>query len=145
VTQANYDSSQVDVVVAGIPLGAGAGRGKDEFVAVKYDSPLWTWTKGVDGKGCRNKTNDLSAVVTVTLLQSSAQNGLLSALAILDYKAPNGAGCGPFLIKDNNGGTMYAGDSCWIQKIPDNGYRAEIGEVAWEIRVATLVPMIAGM
>lgn len=137
-----YDSKEVDVIIAGIPIQS--GRGKGEFLKIAPNSNAFTHVKGVDGEGSRARTHDNSALATVTVMQTSDANALLSALYTLDVNAPGGAGVGPFLVKDKQGTSLFAAEACWIEKIPEVTYAGEVGERAWPIRIDDLKPFVGG-
>lgn len=137
-----YDSNEVDVIVAGYPIDS--GRGTDEFVKIAFDSNAFEDVVGVDGQVARSKTNDLRATVTVTLMQTSKANAMLSALHQLDLNAPNGAGVGSLMIKDKQGTSLYAAAECWIQKTPDSSFKKTADERAWSIRCAKLIAFTGG-
>jgi|WetSurMetagenome_2_1015567.scaffolds.fasta_scaffold23242_2 hypothetical protein len=137
-----YDSNEVDVIVAGIPIAS--GRGKGEFLKIAANTNAFTHVKGVDGQGSRARTHDDSALATITVMQTSDSNALLSALYTLDTNAPGGAGVGPFLVKDKQGTSIFAAAECWIEKIPEVTYAGEVGERQWPIRIDSLKPFVGG-
>lgn len=131
-----YDPNEVTVTVCGIPISG--GYADDTFVEVDQDTDDFTDVAGVDGDVTRSKTNDHRATITITLMQSSEANALLSALSNIDKKASNGAGVGPLLIKDNQGTTLFAGEKSWIAKAPTASFGKQAGPRAWKIRCADL-------
>lgn len=130
-----YDPDQVLVIVAGIPL---SGWADGEFVRVEYESDAFEDVCGTDGEVSRSKTNDFRATVTVRLMQTSPSNALLSALHTADRNTPGGVGVGPFLLQDQSGSSLLAGEKCWIRKAPPSSWDRTPTEREWTIRVARL-------
>jgi hypothetical protein len=131
-----YDPNEVSIVVCGIPITGGFAE--DTFIEISQDSNDFDDVVGADGDVTRSKTNDRRATITLTLMQSSEANALLSALSNIDRKQSNGAGVGPLMIKDNQGTALFAGEKSWIAKPPDAAFAKKAGPRAWTIRVADL-------
>ena len=140
-----YDSNDVTVIIAGLPILSGRGEGPDgTFVKIAMLNDAFVDVVDLDGNVTRSKTNDDRADVTLTLMGSSPSNALLSALHLADKLASNGAGIGPLLIKDGGGNTIYAAASCWVVKVPDFEFAGKAQPIDWPIRVAKLIPFIGG-
>jgi hypothetical protein len=136
-----YDPASLVVVFFGIPM---QGFAEDSVVEVAYNEDAFTLQMGVDGDGTRSKTNNRSAQITVSLMQSSLVNDLLNQVHQLDLNSPNGLGIGPLLIKDLNGRSLHAADKAWIMKSPDAAYAKEAGAREWVIETASLVSSYGG-
>lgn len=130
----NYNPNDVVLIAAGVPVDS--GRGDDTFLKLKWMSPRYTTKVGVDGEVVRTKSNDKRLQATVTVLQTSAGNALLQTLHALDTNSSNGAGVGPFMVKDRNGFTLYTGAQCWVAQPPDPDFGKEAGTRDWIIEVA---------
>lgn len=138
---ANYDPDEISVSIAGVPVDPKAGSGgygPDTFLSIEFTSPRFSTQVGVDGKATRSKMLDRSAKATLTLMQSSLSNDLLSALAILDANTPNGAGVGAFLVRDRNGTSIYEAAECWIESVPNPQFGKEATTREWVIAIAKL-------
>lgn len=131
-----YDPNEVSILVCGLPIDGGFGE--DTFIEIDQDSNDFDDVVGTDGDVTRSKTNDRRATITLTLMQSSVSNALLSALNNIDRRKSNGAGVGPLLIKDNQGTTLFAAEKSWIAKPPTAGFGKKANERAWMIRCASL-------
>jgi len=137
-----YDSNQVDLIVVAIPIVDGRA---DDFVTVEADEEAFLTEKGADGHVVRYSTNNRLYKVKVKLKRSSEENQKLAALHGLDTNVPNGAGIGAFLLKDNNGATLMAAASCWIEKMPSWQMGKAVGDVEWMFAVvASPITMIGG-
>lgn len=137
-----YDSDQVRISIAAIPITGGFADG--EFVRIERETEAFTDVVGTDGEVTRSKTNDNRATVTIVLMQTAAANALLSALHNVDKAVPGGAGVGPLLIEDGNGLTLHEAAECWIQSSADVSYDREATAREWPIRVANLIDFQGG-
>ena len=134
-----FDPAKLQIIVAGIPI---QGLAPDTFCSVERSNQSFNVSVGADGESARAKTNDKSGTVTITLIQSSASNDLLSALCVTDELS--GDGVGPLLIKDLNGTTLIAAESCWIQKPASAEFGQEISTREWVIETGELNMFIGG-
>lgn len=137
----DYSPDEVDVLVAGIPI---SGYAEGEFVSISFTTDLFTTKVGSDGEVMRARSMDRRATCTIKLMQGSDSNDLLSALYQLDQRARNGAGVGAFLVKDNQGRSLYAAPECWIRKHPDVSFSNEPTPREWTIEIAELEPFTGG-
>ncbi len=132
-----YDPNDVSLIAAGVPIEGGFADGT--FIEVVQDSDDFVDVVGADGDVTRSKTNDRRATITITLGQGALGNQLLSAVSNLDKSSSGGAGVGPFLLKDNQGTTIFSAEKSWVAKAPDAGFDKTAGSRAWKIRCAHLV------
>lgn len=138
------DINQVSCVVAGITIESGRGEEGGDFLTIEYLSDAFVETVSLDGEVSRAKTNDRRADVTIKVMSTSDANKYLSALAVLDQNAPNGAGVGAFFAEDRNGLSKYIGAECWITKMPKRTFGQKPVVNEWKIRVANLVAFEGG-
>jgi hypothetical protein len=131
-----HDADQIAVAVVGIVIEGGVADG--EYLSIEVPESFTT-KRGAKGDVTRSKTFNGESTCTLRLMQKSPTNAALSALAAVDDKAPNGAGVGPFLVKDLQGATVYAASKCWIKKRPDGKFGAEDIPREWQIGIADLV------
>lgn len=137
-----YDSKEISIIVGALIIDSGFADG--EFLRIEPVSPDFVDKAGTDGEVTRTKTNDKRAKVTLRLMQSSDKNALLSVLNNIDRKASNGGGVGPFLVKDRQGTSLYAGAKCWISSPPVVSFDKEAKEREWVIMVASLERLDGG-
>lgn len=130
-----YDFTEVAANLVGIPIDSGFAPGTG--IAIKRN-PGFTFVRGADGQVTRSKTNDKTAEIRFTLLQSASANALLSALYNLDLASNNGAGVGPISIRDKQGLSLHFGAHAWIAQAPDAEYAQEATNREWVIHVADL-------
>lgn len=134
-----YDPGAVDLVVVGIPI---TGYVDGTFINIGRNNPAFTDGTGSQGEGWRAKSNDKSGICTLTLLQTSATNDALSALAALDELS--GDGVGALLMKDNSGRSLYAAETCWVEKLPDSEWARSISGREWIIKTDNLEVLVGG-
>lgn len=135
----SYDPAQVSVIFAGIIV---EGYADGTFVLAARNNPSFSLKVGASGEGARAKSNDRSGTVTITLMQSSASNDLLSAQAALDEAS--GDGIGSLLIKDLSGTTLVSAETAWIQKPSDMERAKEISDAQWVIETDVLNMFVGG-
>lgn len=126
-----YDANEVSLVLMGLIIDSGFGDG--EFIRIEQETDDFTDVAGTDGEVTRSKTNDKRATITVTLMQTSEGNSKLTAINNLDRKASNGAGVGPFLIKDKSGLALYMG-TAWVAGPPTVVFDREATAREWKLR-----------
>lgn len=124
-----YDSSNVTLVLCALPITDGKA---DPFVKLTPRGPAFEDDISVDGEVSRYATHERRIDGEVTLKRSSSHNQQLAALHAADRESSGGAGVGVFLLKDNNGATIYAGDKCWITSLPDYEMGKGISDVTWK-------------
>lgn len=136
-----YDAKQVLITLGAIPI---SGFADGSFVKIENNEDAFTLQIGTDGEGTRSRTNNDSATVTFTLMQSSLSNDLLSALHNLDKTLPGGGGIVPLLIKDLSGRSLYLAQTAWIKKRPSAEFGREAGPREWVVETDKLIPFDAG-
>lgn len=133
----NYDPKQYTLVLAAIPIPT-KGYADGEFIKIERSSPAYTKKIGTCGTVTRVRMHDKSATCTFTTMQHAEINAVLSTLYNSDINSENGAGIGPFLLKDRNGLTVHAGKNCWIAKLPDVQLDKDVTARAWQVDIDEL-------
>lgn len=134
-----YDPKDVSLVVAGAII---TGYAQDTFIQVDRESNQVEDEVGAEGDVARRITNDKRGSITITLLQTSRSNLILSGLARADELS--GDGIFPTIVKDNRGNDLHVGANSWIQKMPQTTYRAGIEAREWVIRTSNLQMIVGG-
>lgn len=135
-----YDPKLVSIIF-GTHIAGGIAEGT--FFNLERNKDAFTLKKGSDGEGARAKSNDKSALLTLTLQQQSATNDYLSGLATADEI--NNGGVVPFLMKDNNGTTVAEGSACWVKKKPAIELGSEISDRAWTLEIDECDIFVGGL
>lgn len=128
-----YDAKQVTVTFGPVLLVSGHADG--EFCRVEQESDDFEDVAGSAGEVAMSPTNDKRATVTVTLMQTAAENLLLSALRA---KQLAGGGSEPLFIRDRNGTTVYKAEQAWIMRPPDASFDRTATSREWTFRCADL-------
>jgi hypothetical protein len=129
-----YDPNLYDVIFAGVRLNEGTADG--QFVQVEFNAPAFTKKVGADGTVTRARSADRSGSLTVTLMQTSAINDVLSGIHLADRSAPNGQGVGSLLIQDRAGTTVLRASKAWIADDPSVTLEMEATTREWVIDFA---------
>jgi len=134
-----FDPAQIAVIVGPHIV---EGFANEEFVSVSFQDDDWEHTSGADGEEMRTKKNDRRAVMTLTLLQSSASNDYLSGLRAADQASNNGVV--PVLLKDNNGSTIIESVGGWIGRNPDVAMGKSPSNREWMIHLSNATAFVGG-
>jgi len=99
------------------------GERNEDLFSVKVSAD------GVDGARIRNRNR--SGKLTLTLLQSSSSNPILSALLSKDELKETGAPPKQLMVKDLAGNSLWFAMEAWIQKYPSQEYAKELSNREW--------------
>lgn len=128
-----HDAKRFAITMCGIIL---SGFGKDSVITIEPNADHRSSTTGADGYTVSSKLNDESAVVTVTLLETTAAHRSLLALYNLDRTSPGGAGIGAFEMRDLINGDVDSSHKAWIMRRPDRKVGPEAAEYEWKFGLA---------
>lgn len=134
-----YSPKKVQVVVADQLL---TGFAKGSFVVVEKKEDDFETEVGSDGEGARTQSADESGSVTITLMQTSASNDILSNLR--DVDKASGANVFNLMIKDGSGRTIISAAEAWIRKVPNSDFADKKTDRAWVIDSAILIHQLGG-
>lgn len=134
-----YDPKDVILTVAGNII---TGYAQDTFIEVDREANQVEDEAGAEGDVVRRITNDRRGSITITLLQTSRSNLILSGLARADELS--GDGVFPVLVKDNRGNDLHAAPNSWVQKMPRTVYRSGIEGREWILRTSNLQMVVGG-
>jgi Protein of unknown function (DUF3277). len=132
-----YNPKDVLIIVGPVIV---EGFADGTFVNIARDNPSWNKAIGSDGEGARARSNDQGGSVTLTLMQTSASNPELSALALLDEQT--GDGVVPLLVTDRSGTSLYEAETAWIEKPADSPFAREIETREWVIQTDNLKMLV---
>lgn len=134
-----YDPKDIILTVAGSII---TGFAQDSFLEVDRESNQVEDEVGADGDVARRITNDKRGNITITLLQTSRSNLILSGLARIDELS--GDALFPVLIKDNRGSDLHLAPNSWVMKQPRTVYRSGIEGREWILRTNNLQMIVGG-
>lgn len=119
-----------------------SGRGPDEFLRIEQQEDDFSHAAGIDGEGVWNELLNKYTLVTVTLMQTSAGNGVMWAI----HQASKllGGSPAPLYVEDRKGTSKLVGTSALILKTPDETYAREAGTVVWVVGVSDPNRVVGG-
>lgn len=123
---ASYDASQVIVTFAGSII---SGYADGTFVTVEFDEQQYNKVTGADGLTQRSKTGNYAGSVSITLLNGSASNDVLSVAWNSDRV--NNSGKGALLVKDLSGRTLWQAKNAWVRQMPSQGFGKDAENREW--------------
>jgi len=128
-----FDPANVIVSIGGTPM---SGFADGTFVIVSRDEDIFSKISGADGEVSRAKSNNRSGSLTLTLMQTSMSNDVLSAIAVLDEIS--NAGIVPVLVKEIGTSTILMAGEGWVKKMPDAAYSKNVENREWVLDLATV-------
>lgn len=87
--------------------------------------------RGIRGKNTRVRNTDTSATITISLLQSSQGNDVLSDIHQQDLNF--GTGRITLMLKDNSGRSVFHSDESFITSFPTATFTGQFEYRNWEI------------
>ena len=129
----DFNSNQVSLSLGGVPL---SGFGEDTTVSIEWDSDITTDKISVDGVVTASKTNDLRATATITLMESSPSNAVLTGFYAARQAGGDAIGVVPFMLEDSISGERVNAAEAWVLKAPTVEKGKEAGEREWAVRLA---------
>lgn len=134
-----YDPKLLVVTFSGVPL---LGFADGTFLTVERSEDMWNEVTGADGITSRAKTNNKSGLATLTLVQTSPSNDVLSALAQADEDFNTGVR--PFTATDLEGTTKIFSALGYVKRIPSSEYGKEITNREWQLFLADTKIFVGG-
>lgn len=128
MTQKSFDANQLSVVFGVSPI---VGFAKDNALTIETENAQWGQTVDLRGNVSRYRINNNVSKITLSLVQSSSSNSLLSNYVELDNQS--GAGTFPIIIKDSNSTTLFTSQSAYVLQVPSNEYGEEEKNREWVI------------
>jgi hypothetical protein len=125
-----YDPGQVSLIVGGSIINSW------NRIAVAKDEDDWTFSAGTSGEVTRTKNLNRLGAITVTLPQTSRDNGILSAFCV-------SGGLLSCIVKDASGNSLHVMPEGTVVKPADSEYAKESGEREWAIK-GSLTEMTVG-
>ena len=120
-----YDPKLVVITFGGTPI---VGFAEDSFVQCDPVEEAFTRKVGADGEVVRSKSNNKCYDVTVTLMQTSLSNAMLSGAQNADEAT--GLGMLPLSITEIQSGAEHFFPQAWVER-PKWARGKEAGEQEW--------------
>lgn len=122
-----------DYVLSIANVNIDSGRGPDTFVEISQQGDDFGYSAGMDEEGVFFQNNNSYTLLTVTLMQTSKGNAVLSALHNASKRA--GGIMYPISGEDSRGTSKIISEACMIMKMPDEAITREPGVTQWIIGV----------
>lgn len=129
-----HDAAGYKLSIANIPI---EGYAPDTAIKIEPNADHRSHRVGVTGDVVSSKSNDRSAIATITLMKTSKAHRALLALLALDQATPGGAGVGPFELRDLIDGITESSPLCWIKRRPDMTVGGEDPDFEWKFILAS--------
>ena len=149
-TKGPYSADQVAILIGNplggvIPLPEGlslghtiTGRGTDAFLSVAREGPVTTKTVGADGEAAPSIAKNASGSFTITVLQTSVSNTILSSI-LTAWENEVARFYFPVTVVDTSSqGSLYEAEQCWIQGWPEAAFGVAVGQNTWVIETGVL-------
>lgn len=121
-----------------------SGFAPGSFLNIVWDVDAFTRLIGVDGEGAWFKSANRAALITLTLMQSSQSNDVLTGFHLTDLNTPNGL-LQPFSLREQNGTTLIVSPQSRVIKLPDTGYSDSVESRAWAIGTTRAEGFVGGV
>jgi len=124
-TTASYAPSEVVVIISQESSGFShqvVGGAEGTFVKVARDGDSWTHVTSVDNFATRVHSANDSGKITLTLLQSSPSNDILTAVYNRDKSLKNSSGLFTITVKDGSGRSLDFAQEAYISTYPERSY-----------------------
>lgn len=136
---ADYDPKAVVVTFKGAIL---TGYADGSFISAERNEDSFSLQVGAGGEFTRTRNRNESGRVTLTLLQTSPSNDILSAFLKLDEMG--GLGKGPLSIKDLRGNTVVFAETAWLTRPASVEYGTEGSSREWVFETGRLEMNVGG-
>lgn len=136
-----FDPAQFPIVFGGVQM---QGFSEDTMCEFEFDGESMGDVVGVDGEVSRSKNMDRRAKLTVSLMQTSDTNDLLSAMYAAQRLGQNGADIAALRVEDLNGRLVISGPESWIMDTPKPSYGKTAKEYKWVLRIANCEAFFGG-
>ena len=123
-----FDPAQVSVIIGGVEMN---GFSDGTFIEVSVNGKDWELLSGADGDIVRAKKQNRISTLSLTLLQSSGCNDILSAWRVIDKSTLSGAVA--VQIRDRTGSTIISADYSFIMQPPVVKFSEGIEKRTWTI------------
>ena len=121
-----------------------SGYTEGSFLEVERIIPHAALTNGADGTNARVVRAVKNCDISLTLMQTSESNDILSQLLVLDEGSRDGSDVFAITIKDNTGRTVMSSAAAFIGTVPNVSFSQEVSDRPWIIHAIHMVEHIGG-
>jgi len=137
-----WDASQLNVIIGVLPL---TGLSDGDSVVARRNEALYAKRVGMKGAVARARITDKTGQIEVHILQTSAANAAISAMANLDSLTMDGKAVFPITIVDLSGATVISAGQAWLMQIGDVTFSTNaVAERVYTFECADLKMVLAG-
>lgn len=134
-----YSPKKVVLSIAGQAI---TGYAEGTFISVENEVDGFTKSVGADGEVARMASSNVSGTLTLTLMQTSDSNDLLSSLYTADRISLSGKF--PIHCEDKNGTTLFSAQEAWVVKPATIEQGNELSDREWRIDCSILNIFVGG-
>lgn len=137
---ANYSPEDVYMVISNDIFGTHTISGTAEGTFISYERSVdrATLVTGSDLFSTRVLRRNKAGTVTVTLMQESSSNDILSAIALRDEESHNNSYLFSVTIKDTSGRSVFFAPEAFIGNDPQVTYSSDTETREWTITVTSI-------
>jgi hypothetical protein len=121
-----YDPESIVITFGSVVM---SGYAEGTFVNIERSGARFEKRMGADGSVDRINKRARDFTVTLTLMQSSPINDVLSSLSDID--AETNTGKKPMTVKDLSGTTLFFAPESWIETDPSIEFGDSLGNREW--------------
>ena len=144
---ATFAPNDVNVVITQDSTGIAhivSGYSEDSIVNIERNAETFTMYTGADNTSTRIYNANKSAVITLSLQQTSASNDILSLLYANDSASRNSSGLFSLQISDSSGRSRYFSDDAYVGVVPNSAFANSMQTRDWVIHAHNLDTYIGG-
>lgn len=120
------------------------GFSEDSIVNIERNAETFTMYTGADNTSTRIYNANKSAMLTLSLQQTSASNDVLSLLYQNDSASPSSEGLFSISVTDASGRSRYFSDDAYIGVVPNSPFANSMQTRDWIIHAHNLETYIGG-
>jgi hypothetical protein len=134
-----YAPNEIQINYAGYNL---RGYADGSFIRIERRENTFSLAIGADGEAARSQSANASGSVSITLMQTSVSNDVLSKLQQLDEVT--GKAMAPLQVTDAKGRTVCFSQEAWVTKPANVEYGKETGNREWTLECGNLQMFVGG-
>lgn len=100
-------------------------------ITITRNAPSFITVRGIRGKHTRIPSGDTSATITISILQTSPSNDVLSEVHALDIE--QGTSRLSLMLKDSSGNSVFSSDEGYIVSFPEVTFSGGFEYRSWNI------------
>lgn len=137
---ATYDPKDVSIII-GSHIVSGFADGT--FIRVERNNAMWTTQTGASGETVRQKSNDRSGKITISLMEHSPTNDILAGY--LQADEVKNAGTFPFIMTHAGRNEIHEATQCWVENAPGTEKGKDASTREWVLQTGELATFSGGM